>query len=153
MKKIKTATNVIVEMANQPHYTPLKHLFYYKDFLLLMPEKHRRHIAKIFIKNDTLNIITLNHIGYQELNHDDSKNYIKILIKLYAKENPNSKFIDVKNLRIFSQRYEKTKPKLENSPKKIRPYIELSLGKFKNPFENKTLYDKFEALRKVIQNA
>ena len=118
-----------------------------------MPEKHRRHIAKIFIKNDTLNIITLNHIGYQELNHDDSKNYIKILIKLYAKENPNSKFIDVKNLRIFSQRYEKTKLKLENSPKKIRPYIELSLGKFKNPFENKALYDKFEALRKVIQNA
>lgn len=153
MKKTKTTTNIIIEMTNQPHFAPLKHLFYCKDFLLLMPPKHRRHIAKLFIKNDTLNIITLNHIGYQELNHDDSKNYIKILIKLYAKENPLSKFSKVKNLRIFSQRYENSKPKFKEEVKNIRPYIELSLGEFKNSFENQVLYEKFEALRKVIQNA
>ena len=64
-----------------------------------------------------------------------------------------SKFSKVKNLRIFSQRYENSKPKFKEEVKNIRPYIELSLGEFKNSFENQVLYEKFEALRKVIQNA
>ncbi|EAI2843339.1 hypothetical protein ELL26_03515, partial [Campylobacter coli] len=101
--------------------------------------------------NHILNIVTLNSAAYQELNHDNSKIYIKVLIKKYGKMYPLSGFSDIKDLKIFTQKYNNTIKNNENFTAK-KPYIELSLGKFENKFENKILAKKFEEIRQMIRN-
>lgn len=149
-KTIKNASAVINELMDKPHYKPLKSLFFCKDFLNSFPPAKQRLIAKIYVKNHILNIITLHPAAYQELNHDDSKTYIKILIKAYGQKYPLSEFALIKELRIFSQRYSFKANKNEEKPPK-KPYIELSKGEFKNCFEDEILFEKFEKLRELIK--
>ncbi|EJK8081804.1 hypothetical protein QL729_001686, partial [Campylobacter coli] len=52
---------------------------------------------------------------------------------------------------IFTQKYNNTIKNNENFTAK-KPYIELSLGKFENKFENKILAKKFEEIRQMIRN-
>jgi len=150
MKKIKNSNALINEIMSLPHYQPLKNSIFCKDFAKLLDPKHQNLIAKIFIKNQILNIITLHTAGYQELNNDNTKNNIKFLIKIYAKKFPNSPFKEVNNVKIFSQLYTNLKQDTKKISKKN--FIELSLGSFKNHFENKKLFHKFEELRRQIQN-
>ena len=150
-KTIKNTEAVINELILENHFKPLKNLLFCKDFLNFLPKTKSRLISAIFIKNDILNIVTKNHTFYQELNHDDSKFYIKILIKKYAKEFPLSEFSNIKDIKIYVKRYEKALFKKEDE-KPIIPYLELSFGIFKNHFENKNLALKFEELRKIIKN-
>ncbi len=147
---IKNINTVINDLVNKPHYKPLRNLFFCKDFLNSFPPTKRRLIAKIYVKNHILNIMTLHTAGYQELNHDDSKIYIKVLIKKYAHSYPLSGFSDINGIRIFSQRYADIGFNEKNIVKKS--YIELSLGLFKNTFEHTGLSQKFEELRQVIKN-
>ncbi|HEB7585246.1 TPA: hypothetical protein RZI69_000342 [Campylobacter coli] len=151
IKMTKNASAVINELMDKPHYKPLKTLFFCKDFLSSFPLAKQRLIAKIYVKNHILNIITLHPAAYQELNHDDSKIYIKFLIKKYGKMYPLSGFSDIKDLKIFTQKYNNTIKNNENFTAK-KPYIELSLGKFENKFENKILAKKFEEIRQMIRN-
>lgn len=150
-KIVKNSSTIINELMSKSHYKPLKTLFFCKDFLNSFPLSKQRLIAKIYIKNHILNIITLHSAAFQELNHDDSKNYIKILIKKYGQMYPLSGFLDIKDIKIFSQRYCNSWQYMENSLSK-KPYIELSLGNFKNVFENDILAKKFEELRQIIKN-
>ncbi|EAH5041498.1 hypothetical protein FDL72_01090, partial [Campylobacter jejuni] len=105
IKMTKNASAVINELMDKPHYKPLKTLFFCKDFLSSFPLAKQRLIAKIYVKNHILNIITLHPAAYQELNHDDSKIYIKFLIKAYGQKYPLSGFVDIKDIKIFSQKY------------------------------------------------
>lgn len=150
-KIVKNSSTIINELMSKSHYKPLKTLFFCKDFLNSFPLSKQRLIAKIYIKNHILNIITLHSAAFQELNHDDSKNYIKILIKKYGQMYPLSGFLDIKDIKIFSQRHCNSWQYMENSLSK-KPYIELSLGDFKNVFENDILAKKFEELRQIIKN-
>ncbi len=150
-KIVKNSSTIINELMSKSHYKPLKTLFFCKDFLNSFPLSKQRLIAKIYIKNHILNIITLHSAAFQELNHDDSKNYIKILIKKYGQMYPLSGFLDIKDIKIFSQRHCNSWQYMENSLSK-KPYIELSLGNFKNVFENDILAKKFEELRQIIKN-
>ncbi|HHW4059598.1 TPA: hypothetical protein ACUVM2_000700 [Campylobacter coli] len=151
IKMTKNASAVINELMDKPHYKPLKTLFFCKDFLSSFPLAKQRLIAKIYVKNHILNIITLHPAAYQELNHDDSKIYIKFLIKKYGKMYPLSGFSDIKDLKIFTQKYNNIIKNNENFTAK-KPYIELSLGKFENKIENKILAKKFEEIRQMIKN-
>lgn len=150
-KRIKNSSAIINDLMSKSHYQPLKSLFFCKDFLNSFPPAKQRLIARIYIKNHILYIITLHPAAFQELNHDSSKIYIKVLIKKYAQVYPLSEFSSIKELKIFTQKYNKTLENNENpTPKK--PYIELSLAKFKNKFENENLAKKFEELREIIKN-
>lgn len=152
MKKIKDMKTIIKEFVNSNHsYKALKNLIFYKDFLKLLNLKHQQLIEKIFIKNDTLTIITYTNIGYQELNHDDNKFYIKILIKNYSQKYPNSPFTNVKNIKIFSNKFTNFNTKISKNEEKIS-YIELSNASFKNNITNEKLHLKFEKIRQVIKN-
>ncbi|CAM4124727.1 hypothetical protein [Campylobacter armoricus] len=148
--KIKTSNHIINELSNFSHYKPLKALFYYKEFLSYFPKNHQQMISKLFIKNDTLIILAKHHIGYIELNHDNTKKMIKSLIKTYVLAKPMSNFIKVKNIRILSDRNYIIQ---KNVSKKNKNFIELSEAKFKNDIENPFLYNKFEELREIIKNA
>lgn len=150
MRKMKDINTIVADMIGQnSHYRPLVNAIYCKDFLNLMSQAHQRLIAKIFVKNKILHIITHSNIGYQEINHDDNKINIKILIKLYAKENPSSVFSEIMDVKIFTKRYDDFTPTPPPKPKKN--HIELSLGKFRNPFENKKLFELFEKIRARIK--
>lgn len=150
IKMIKNASAVINELMDKPHYKPLKTLFFCKDFLNSFPSAKRCLIAKIYVKNHILNIITLHPAAYQELNHDDSKIYIKFLIKAYGQKYPLSEFTDIKDIKIFSQKYTHAVNKNDEEPPKIS-YLELSKGEFKNNFEDEELFRKFEDLRELIK--
>lgn len=149
--KVKNSSEIVNELIAKSHYKPLKNILFCKDFARLMLPDKSRLIAKVFITNETLNIMTFHTTGYQELNHDDSKFYIKILIKKYAQAYPLSEFDCIKKLRIFSQHYG-FKTLNNEKPEAKKPYIELSLGNFKNPFCNEILAQKFEELRQIIKN-
>ncbi|TKX32800.1 hypothetical protein [Campylobacter aviculae] len=151
-KMIKNVSAIVNDLMSKSHYKPLKTLFFCKDFLNSLPPTKQRLIARIYIKNDILNIITSHPAGFQELNHDNSKIYIKILIKKYAQVYPLSGFSNIKDIKVFTQRYNYAQNKNENFISK-KPYIELSFGRFKNTFENKVLANKFEELRQIIKNA
>lgn len=150
-KIIKNTSAILNDLMSKSHYRPLKTLFFCKDFLNSFPPAKQRLIARIYIKNHILNIVTLNSAAYQELNHDNSKIYIKVLIKKYGKMYPLCGFSDIKDLKIFTQKYNNTIKNNENFTAK-KPYIELSLGKFENKFENKILAKKFEEIRQMIRN-
>ncbi|EAK2561292.1 hypothetical protein BUK38_07140, partial [Campylobacter coli] len=96
-KIIKNTSAILNDLMSKSHYRPLKTLFFCKDFLSSFPLAKQRLIAKIYVKNHILNIITLHPAAYQELNHDDSKIYIKFLIKKYGKMYPLSGFSDIKD--------------------------------------------------------
>ncbi|MGH2267168.1 hypothetical protein [Campylobacter taeniopygiae] len=150
-KTIRNVSAIVNDLMSKSHYKPLKTLFFCKDFLNSLPPAKQRLIARIYIKNDILNIITSHPAGFQELNHDNSKIYIKILIKKYAQVYPLSGFSNIKDIRVMTQKYSFSVKKEENI--KNNPYIELSLGCFKNTLENKVLANKFEELRQIIKNA
>ncbi|MBZ7963886.1 MULTISPECIES: hypothetical protein [Campylobacter] len=150
-KTIRNVSAIVNDLMSKSHYKPLKTLFFCKDFLNSLPPAKQRLIARIYIKNDILNIITSHPAGFQELNHDNSKIYIKILIKKYAQVYPLSGFSNIKDIRVMTQKYSFSVKKEENIKK--NPYIELSLGCFKNTLENKVLANKFEELRQIIKNA
>ncbi|TKX31797.1 hypothetical protein [Campylobacter estrildidarum] len=150
-KTIKNVSAIVNDLMSKSHYKPLKTLFFCKDFLNSLPPAKQRLIARIYIKNDILNIITSHPAGFQELNHDNSKIYIKILIKKYAQVYPLSGFSNIKDIRVMTQKYSFSVKNEENIKK--NPYIELSLGCFKNTLENKVLAHKFEELRQIIKNA
>ncbi|MBZ7937266.1 hypothetical protein [Campylobacter molothri] len=150
-KMIKNTSAIINDLMSKSHYKPLKTLFFCKDFLNSLPPAKQRLIARIYVKNDILNIITSHPAGFQELNHDNSKIYIKILIKKYAQVYPFSGFSNIKDIRVMMQKYTFNVKNKENIKKS--PYIELSLGCFKNTFENGILSNKFEELRQIIKNA
>lgn len=150
MKKIKSVDTVINDMISLHHYKPLKNFILYKEFLKLMNLKHQRLISKIFIHNNILNIVTFHSVGYQDLNNDDTKNNIKILIKIFTKKFLNTPFDKVDTIKIFSQRYKEKKNFIQKERK--TSYIELSKARFKNPFKNKKLYVQFEELRAKIND-
>lgn len=151
MRKIKDMNTIIADMIGKnAHFSPLMNAFYCKDFFSLMGPKHQRLIAKIFIKNKILYLITHHNVGYQEMNHDDTKTNIKFLIKLYAKQNPQSAFSEVEGLKIFTKRYEDD-PQPLPPPRTQRQNIELALGDFKNSFEDERLFELFERVRGRIK--
>lgn len=150
-KRIKNSTAIINDLMSKSHYQPLKSLFFCKDFLNSFPPAKQSLIARIYIKNNILNIVTLHSAAFQELNHDSSKIFIKVLIKKYAQIYPLSEFSSIKELKIFTQKYNKVLENNEN-PTSKKPYIELSLARFKNKFENENLAKKFEELRQIIKN-
>lgn len=151
MKKLKQTPAIIAELMGTHHYKPLKKIFFAQDFLRLMNPAHQALISKIFIKNDSLMILVKHPAAYQELNHDDTKKSIKILIKIYAKANPLSEFECVKSVKILTDR--DFMPALKSGEKKQKFFLELSKGKFKNPFSNEILFEKFEKIRQAIKNA
>lgn len=152
MKKLKKTPEIVAELMKTHHYQPLKQMFFARDFVALMSKAHQNLISKVLIKNDTLMILVKHPAAYQELNHDDTKKSIKVLIKIYAKANPLSEFERIKTLKIFTDRHfappvKKTQKKQKNS------FLELSKGEFKNSFSDETLFAKFEKLRETIKNA
>lgn len=152
MKKLKAAPALIAELMGTYHYQPLKKMFFTRDFLHLMNKAHQPLISKILIKNDTLMILVKHSSAYQELNHDDTKKSIKVLIKMYAKANPLSEFDKIKTLKVFTDRHfipplQKVKKKQKNS------FLELSQAKFKNSFSDPVLFERFEKIRQAIQHA
>lgn len=152
MKKLKTTPAIIAELIRAHHYQPLKKMFFTRDFLHLMNKAHQPLISKILIKNDTLMILVKHSSAYQELNHDDTKKSIKVLIKMYAKANPLSEFDKIKTLKIFTDRYF-TPPLKKVQKKQKNSFLELSCAKFRNSFSDPVLFDRFEKIRQVIQNA
>ncbi|EIB1740958.1 hypothetical protein K8H14_001472, partial [Campylobacter coli] len=126
-KIIKNTSAILNDLMSKSHYRPLKTLFFCKDFLSSFPLAKQRLIAKIYVKNHILNIITLHPAAYQELNHDDSKIYIKFLIKAYGQKYPLSGFVDIKDIKIFSQKYTYAANKNKNDEKLSKnSYLELS---------------------------
>lgn len=152
MKKLKTMPAVTAELMKTHHYQPLKQMFFARDFVALMSKAHQKLISKVFIKNDTLMILVKHPAAYQELNHDDTKKSIKLLIKIYAKANPLSEFERIKTLKILTDRH--FAPPVKKAQKKQKnSFLELSKGKFRNSFSDETLFAKFEKLRESILNA
>ncbi|CAM3988674.1 hypothetical protein CAHE111092_01430 [Campylobacter hepaticus] len=145
---LKNTSAIINELMSKAHYKPLKTLFFCKDFLSSFPLAKQRLIARIYVKNYILYIVTLHSAAYQELNHDNSKIYIKFLIKTYGEKYPLSGFSHIKEIKIFPQKY--THVKHEKIESLEKPYLELSCAKFKNAFEDPSLKQKFEELRAVI---
>lgn len=151
MKKLKKPPAIIAELMGNSHFRPLKKMFFARDFLRTMNPAHQVLISKILIKKDTLMILTKHALGYQELNHDDTKKSIKILIKIYAKAHPFSEFSQIKTLKIFTDRH--FAPPAKKVKKKQKSYfLELSKGEFKNPFKSPILHEKFEKIRQAIKN-
>ncbi|MBK1992125.1 hypothetical protein JG676_05870 [Campylobacter sp. 2018MI35] len=150
MKKIKSVNVIINDMISLHHYKPLKNFILYKEFLKLMDLKHQHLISKIFIHNNILNIVTFHSVGYQDLNNDDTKNNIKVLIKIFTKRFLNTPFDKVNTIKIFSQRYREKQNFIQDEKK--TSYVELSKAQFKNPFKNKKLYTQFEELRAKIND-
>ncbi|TQR27307.1 hypothetical protein DMB91_04775 [Campylobacter sp. MIT 97-5078] len=126
----------------------MKRNFYCKDFLSLLSPMHQNLISRIFIKKQLLVILTKSNVGYQELNHDNTKKSIKKLIKIYANANSLSDFDQINELKILTDRNFKLPKK---SVKKKKFFLELSKGEFKNTCKNKLLYQGFEDLRAVIK--
>ncbi len=152
MKKLKTTNTLIAELMKEHGFTPLKKMLFAKDFLLLMNPAHQKLISKIFIKNDILMILVKHSVAYQELNHDDIKQGIKLLIKIYANKQPLSEFDKIKELKIFTDRHFK-EPVKKRAKKQKSSFLELSKGEFKNPFKDEVLFEKFEKIRQAIKNA
>lgn len=151
MYKLKTATQAIVELAQENHYKPLKNILYTNDFLKLLSSNHQSLISKFFIKNDKLFILVKHHIALQELKHDNTKKSFKILIKIYANKYPESNFDKIKDIIIFIDKFYPIHKNIKIYKKSS--YFELSKGEFINPFEkNNILFNKFENLRKIIIN-
>ncbi|TKX28080.1 hypothetical protein CQA38_09130 [Campylobacter sp. MIT 12-5580] len=148
MKKLKPASSIIASLCQERHFAPLKRNFYCKDFLSLLSPMHQNLISKIFIKKQLLIILTKSNVGYQELNHDNTKKSIKKLIKIYANTNSLSDFDQINELKILTDRNFKLPTK---SAKKKKFFLELSKGEFKNTCKNELLYQGFEDLRAVIK--
>lgn len=152
MKKLKTTPAITAELMGSHYYQPLQKTFFTRDFLALMNKTHQSLISKILIKNDILMILVKHSSAYQELNHDDTKKSIKVLIKNYAKINPLSEFDKIKTLQIFIDKH--FVPSFKKSQKKQKnSFLELSQAKFKNSFSDPVLFDKFEKIRQAIKNA
>ncbi|EAM0807905.1 hypothetical protein D4A59_00990, partial [Campylobacter jejuni] len=65
---------------------------------------------------------------------------------------PLSGFVDIKDIKIFSQKYTYAANKNKNDEKLSKnSYLELSKGEFKNCFKDKKLFKKFEDLRELIK--
>lgn len=148
MKTLKPARFVIASLCQERHFAPLKRNFYCKDFLSLLSPMHQNLISKIFIKKQVLIILTKSNIGYQELNHDNTKKSIKKLIKIYANANSLSGFDQINELKILTDRNFKLPTK---SLEKKNFFLELSKGEFKNACKDERLYKGFEDLRAVIK--
>lgn len=145
------SANTAISMLSKKHgFYPLEKLFYARDFLSFLSKSQQNLISKLFVKNESLYILTKSNAGLQELKHDDTKKNIKILIKLYAKNTPKSKFDCIKELKIFTDKY--LKPPTKKQGQKNN-FIELAQGNFHNKLENELLHFQFEELRASIKNA
>lgn len=162
MEKIKNASQALKELIykyNEHDEQPYKKIrnFYYQDFLTYFSPTHQKLILKIYVKNQILKIIARHRVAYQELNHDNTKIYIKKLIKDYVKFKPENFFSKaiienggIKDVRIFFKTLKIEQKRIEKE-KEMNHQIELSLGKFRNHLENEELHLKFEELRTQIK--
>lgn len=148
MKQIKTSAQILAQMLGYSHYKPLRNMFFAREFIELLNPAQQALIATAYIKKDCLMIIVKHQVAYQELNHDDTKKWLKTLIKIYAKEQPLSEFNRIKELKIVLDRhfYKPTPPQ-----KKRKFYLEISKGEFKNILSNPNLHEKFEQIREKIK--
>ena len=165
MEKIKNTQQILEELIhthNEHNEQPYKKMrnFFYQDFLTYLSPGHQKLILKIYLKNQILNIIVKHQVAYQELNHDNTKFYIKKLIKDYVNFKPNHFFSQsikenggVKEVKIFFLKTPQQNIKNDKNDEEETNYhhIELSLGEFKNNFENKELHLKFEKIRALIK--
>ncbi len=158
-KSIKEAFVELINERNEHNEQPYKKIrnFYYKDFLSFFPPAHQKLIAKIYLKNQILHIIVRHQVAYQELKHDNTKFYIKKLIKDYVKFKPNELFSQavlegggVKEVKVFFKILEQNQNKTEEKVQEDG-FIELSLGEFKNLIKDEKLHLKFEKIREIIK--
>ena len=148
---MKSTKDIIKEIQNSPLYDKIRDL---QNFTRCLSNAHQQVIAFIYVKDSILFIACKHNLGLQELKRDSNINLIKELLKTYAKFRPLSNLKEVKDIKFFdATEYMKKRRKKEQLLKKaleIKPYYELSKGKFKNNIKNPEIYAKFEEIRELI---
>lgn len=119
--------------------------------LRLMQPMHARLVEYCYVQDSTLFFIIRHNVGLQELKHDNNiisiKGLLKILITSAKKEQKNSIFENVINIKfLLSKGFKKPiKTAIEPKPKTM------AKGEFLNSCSDKILHQKFEELRSIIK--
>ncbi|NLK66325.1 MAG: hypothetical protein GX282_02500 [Campylobacteraceae bacterium] len=148
---MKSTKDIINEIQKSPLYDKIRDL---QNFLKLLSPTHQQVIAFIYIKERTLFIACKHNLGLQELKRDSNINLIKELLKTYVKLKPLSNLREVSDVKFFvATEFMAKRRKKEELLKKameIKPYFELSKGKFKNNIKDEKIHAKFEEIRELI---
>lgn len=146
MRKLKNTKEVIAELVFQ--YEPLQK---YKLCEELEPYFGKKGLIQgISLGKNILYIKATNHIARNELNHNDTKNSLKKIVKTFKDLKGLDDSWDIKDIKIYydPKPLKHLKTKIDDTFK--QDFFEPSLGKFKNDLDDPLLYELLEAVRKQI---
>ncbi len=146
---MKKVSMILSHLTNQPQFKYLKQESCYKKYISLLGAKWQKAVAFIYIKNDTL-FIAVTHPGFKmELNYN--QDLLISLLKQLASLDATCEMMKASKIAIFHSKYRSiVKEKAEEST--VPYYSELSSANFDIEYLDDTLKEKFEAIKKSIQD-
>jgi hypothetical protein len=146
---MKKVSMILSHLTNQPQFRYLKQESCYKKFISLLGAKWQKAVAFIYIKNDTL-FVAVTHPGFKmELNYN--KDLLISLLKQLSSLDTACEMMKASKIAIFHSKYRSiVKEEVEEST--IPYYAELSTANFDIEALDDTLKEKFEAIKKTIQD-
>ena len=146
MKKVSI---ILSHLTNQPQFRYLKQESCYKKFISLLGAKWQKAVAFIYIKNDTL-FVAVTHPGFKmELNYN--KDLLISLLKQHSSLDTQCEMMKASKIAIFHSKY-RSVVKEEAEESTVPYYSELSTANFDTEALDDTLKEKFEAIKKSIQD-
>ncbi len=140
---MKNTTLILSHLLAKPQFKSIQTRSCYNKFLTLLPEKFKKAVAFIYIKDETL-FVALSHPGYKmELNYN--KDLLKSLLKMIVQHNPECSQLRAEKVAIFDSKFYEQKPKecYQSDPK----YNELALGEFQIDTNDTELMVKFDTIK------
>lgn len=146
---MKSAKEIINHLRNEPFFKKINDL---ERFYQILPENHKKFIAFMYVKDETILMMALKHpMAKKELGMDSNISFLKYAIKIFNEKNENSIFKNVNDIRFFVTN--KIPRKLqENQNFQRKPIIvyEKSEGKFINNIADEEIHKIFEEIREII---
>ena len=145
---MKNARTLLAALTASHTFRPLSQHRCYRRYLDLLPERFRRAIAFVTVKNDRL-MIALSHPGYKmELHYNQE--LLKSLLSSLIEQRPECAFMQAKEVVIFTSRYHTPNP-AANSEETIPRYRELGRGDFELPEGPEDLKESFRRIRERMR--
>ncbi|MDD5406830.1 MAG: hypothetical protein PHE73_07845 [Sulfurovaceae bacterium] len=144
---MKTAKNIFSELMRQSQFVPLVRYKCYGKFLALLPQRFRKAIAFVTIKNDIL-LIALSHPGYK-MELDYNKDLLKSILMELSKHDNECSFPKIKQIEFFISKH--YLPKIDDILDTVPHYGEKAQGNFEFDYLDEDLKNLFSRIVQDIK--
>jgi len=144
---MKSANIILQHIRQLPKFKPLQTHYCYQKFISLLNPRHRKAIAFVYIRQNTL-FIALSHPGFKmELHYN--QDLLKDLLTFLSNKDKQCKHLKAKKIVLFNSKY-KSIIKQNQNEDTVPHYSEKALGEFDIKSKDWKIIDAFNRIKASI---